>query len=196
MPTKITYDGNEIADFSSGAKALKCEGKTMTTVVIVEDITNDPVINPLSVSSNGTYNAPSGVDGYNPVTVNVSGGAPTTITAGDTPVAMTAAINRRTGTTYAAIDGQSITIKKAGTYRFRWTMFRSSTSGTFGTQLYKGTTAQGSAKTSWSNHAQTCSQDITCAAGDVISIYGRSGSTSNYIYAGNLTACINWDTGF
>lgn len=34
----------------------------------------DPVINPLSVTENGTYNAPSGVDGYAPVTVNVPQG--------------------------------------------------------------------------------------------------------------------------
>lgn len=33
-----------------------------------------PVINPLSVTENGTYTAPSGVDGYSPVVVNVSGG--------------------------------------------------------------------------------------------------------------------------
>lgn len=32
------------------------------------------VIEPLSVTANGTYSAPSGVDGYSPVTVNVSGG--------------------------------------------------------------------------------------------------------------------------
>lgn len=36
----------------------------------------DPVIQPLSVTENGTYTAPEGVDGYSPVTVNVpsSGG--------------------------------------------------------------------------------------------------------------------------
>lgn len=32
------------------------------------------VVQPLSVTQNGTYTAPSGVDGYSPVTVNVSGG--------------------------------------------------------------------------------------------------------------------------
>lgn len=32
------------------------------------------VVQPLSVTQNGTYNTPSGVDGYAPVTVNVSGG--------------------------------------------------------------------------------------------------------------------------
>ena len=33
-----------------------------------------PVIEPLEVTTNGTYTAPAGVDGYSPVTVNVSGG--------------------------------------------------------------------------------------------------------------------------
>ena len=33
-----------------------------------------PVIEALSVTANGTYTAPTGVDGYSPVTVNVSGG--------------------------------------------------------------------------------------------------------------------------
>lgn len=36
-----------------------------------------PVIAPLSVTANGTYTAPSGTDGYSPVTVNVSGVTPT-----------------------------------------------------------------------------------------------------------------------
>ena len=34
----------------------------------------EAVIEPLSVTENGTYTAPPGVDGYSPVTVNVSGG--------------------------------------------------------------------------------------------------------------------------
>ena len=35
----------------------------------------EPTIEPLSVTENGTYTAPSGVDGYSPITVNVSGGS-------------------------------------------------------------------------------------------------------------------------
>lgn len=35
----------------------------------------EPTIEPLSVTANGTYTAPSGVDGYSPITVNVSGGS-------------------------------------------------------------------------------------------------------------------------
>lgn len=36
-----------------------------------------PTINPLSVTQNGTYTAPSGVDGYSPVSVSVPGIVPT-----------------------------------------------------------------------------------------------------------------------
>jgi hypothetical protein len=35
---------------------------------------SEPVIEPLSVTDNGEYSAPSGVDGYSPVTVNVPKG--------------------------------------------------------------------------------------------------------------------------
>lgn len=38
---------------------------------------SEPTIEALSVTENGTYTAPSGVDGYSPVTVNVPGITPT-----------------------------------------------------------------------------------------------------------------------
>ena len=37
------------------------------------------VVQPLSVTQNGTYNPPSGVDGYAPVTVSVSGGGSSSV---------------------------------------------------------------------------------------------------------------------
>lgn len=40
------------------------------------------VVQPLSVTQNGTYNPPSGVDGYAPVVVNVPGGGSTNILSG------------------------------------------------------------------------------------------------------------------
>lgn len=43
---------------------------------------SDPVVQPLTVTENGTYTAPSGVDGYNPVTVNVAGSGGETIENG------------------------------------------------------------------------------------------------------------------
>lgn len=48
----------------------------------IEEIqtSSDPVIEPLSVTANGTYSAPDGVDGYNPVTVAIeSGGGSATL---------------------------------------------------------------------------------------------------------------------
>lgn len=36
---------------------------------------SESVIEPLTITENGTYNAPEGVDGYNPVVVNVAGGS-------------------------------------------------------------------------------------------------------------------------
>lgn len=41
------------------------------------------VVQSLSVTQNGTYNPPSGVDGYAPVTVNVSGGGSSNVLFGD-----------------------------------------------------------------------------------------------------------------
>ena len=44
------------------------------------------VVQPLSVTQNGTYNPPSGVDGYAPVTVNVSGGGGDVLPTGYTAI--------------------------------------------------------------------------------------------------------------
>lgn len=42
-------------------------------VVTAKGAASEPIIQPLEVTVNGTYTAPSGVDGYSPVTVNVAG---------------------------------------------------------------------------------------------------------------------------
>ena len=42
-------------------------------VVTAKGAASEPIIQPLEVTENGTYTAPSGVDGYSPVTVNVAG---------------------------------------------------------------------------------------------------------------------------
>lgn len=52
------------------ANALDVARSTLATKVLPT-----AVIEPLSVTQSGTYTAPSGVDGYSPVTVNVSQGA-------------------------------------------------------------------------------------------------------------------------
>lgn len=95
----------------------------------------------------------------------------------------------RVSTTSYSATGVQLTVSVAGTYDIYWTGFRSSTSsGTQGTQLYKGSSTQGSAFTTWSNHCQVCKlTGVTLAKNDVLKVYGRSRSTNSYCYAANLT---------
>ena len=79
MSAEIKYNGNVIASPGAGQKAtLKCEGMKMDSDVVVEVAENtgggeaeEPIIEPLEVTENGSYTAPDGVDGYSPVVVNV-----------------------------------------------------------------------------------------------------------------------------
>ena len=74
-----------VSDTSLGsvAEAIRTKGGTSAPLTYpqgfidaIDDIQTggSAVIQALSVTENGTYTAPSGVDGYSPVTVNVSGG--------------------------------------------------------------------------------------------------------------------------
>lgn len=45
-------------------------------IVHVHSLDRPPVVNPISISQNGEYSAPDGVDGYNPVQVNVESPQP------------------------------------------------------------------------------------------------------------------------
>lgn len=78
MSVSIKYKGAEIASASTNVtKTIKTSGKYCEgdiEVINTPDGGDAPVINPLSVTANGTYTAPSGVDGYSPVTVNVPQG--------------------------------------------------------------------------------------------------------------------------
>ena len=64
------------ADVASGKVYFKSDGSQSTGTGSGGSAT----IQSLSVSQNGTYTAPTGVDGYSPVTVNVSGGASNIVT--------------------------------------------------------------------------------------------------------------------
>lgn len=78
MSATISYRGSTIATVDNTTKILLTEGKYMESNVVVTDVTSggSATIEPLSVTANGTYTAPSGVDGYSPVTVNVSSSDP------------------------------------------------------------------------------------------------------------------------
>ena len=95
--------------------------------------------------------------------------------------------SRTTSTSYTKLCGD-ITVAKTGTYDVYWTGFRSSTSGTWGTQLYIGSTAYGTAQTTFSNHAQTVHlSNVSLTADQKVSVYGRSRGSNYYAYVGMLT---------
>lgn len=109
-------------------KVLGLEYATLTTKTITE---------------NGTYSASDdSADGYSQVTVNVPSQAGAAM---NTQVAH--GVDRVATTSYTAVNGQSITVEVTGTYDIYWTGFRSSTSGTNGSQLYIDNVAYGTAQT-------------------------------------------------
>ena len=111
-----------------------------------------------------------------------------TYTASGKAVQIAAGVNRATTSTLAAVSGQSITVAKTGTYDVYWGGFRSSTSGTFGSQLYIGNTAYGTENTTFSNHGQSVHlSNVSLNQGDVIQVYARSRGTNYYMYVSNLT---------
>lgn len=130
-------------------------------------------------TQNGTYD----VTNLAEIVVNVSGGG------GDSKnVQVASGVNRVNTTSYTEVSGQSLTVAKTGTYHVYWTGYRSSTSGTNGSQLYIGSTAYGSAQTTFSNNAQAVHlSNVSLTQGQTIAVRARARNTSYYMYVGNLT---------
>lgn len=150
----------------------------------------------LTITTNGTHD----VKNYASATVNVasSGGitVPSTITAGDTPVLVSSTMAYTCTSTSMTKTGISVTVPRAGTYRFKFSCGRTNTSGTWTAQLYKNGSAVSGATATWSSYQGTYNGTVTCSAGDTIEIYARSRGSSYRLIVGHLTACIDWDTGF
>lgn len=150
----------------------------------------------LNITTNGTHD----VKNYASATVSVqsSGGItiPSTIVAGDTPVLKSSTLAYTCTATSMTNTGISVTIPRAGTYRFTFSCGRTSTSGTWTAQLYKNSSAVSGATATWSQYQGTYNGTVQCAAGDTITIYARSRGSSYRLIVGQLVACIDWDTGF
>ena len=133
-----------------------------------------------SITANGTYTASSdNADGYSSVTVNVSGGTSMNV--------QTAQSTTRVANT-AYTKTASLTCSVSGTYDVYWDCFRSTTSGTSGSQLYIGGSASGSANTTFSNHAQNNHRTgVHINANQEVAVYVRSRATNYYAYCGQLT---------
>ena len=101
---------------------------------------------------------------------------------------------RTTSSTLTAI-GAEMTVSKTGTYDIYWSAFRSSTSSsyTYGTQLYIDGSAHGTQNTTWSNHVQNNHLTaVSLTLNQKLRVYGReSRGSSYYIYAPTLVIVEN-----
>lgn len=125
-------------------------------------------------------------------------GLPNTIIAGDTPVIANWAGINITSTTMTDTK-ISITIQKAGTYRFKIPAVAKSSfsSGSPTVSLYKNGTSANST-TITSSTVECVSFDLECAVGDVISVYTKavgSNYSSTTVTVFGLIACIDWANG-
>ena len=121
---------------------------------------------------------------------------PSEIKAGNTPVLSSATMAHTCTSTSATATGISITVPRAGTYRFKFSCARTNTTGTYTAQLRKNGTAVSGATATWSSYQGSCTADISCNANDKIEIYSTSRGTSYRLITGQLIACIDWNTGF
>lgn len=125
-------------------------------------------------------------------------GLPNTIIAGDTPVIANWTGMHITSTTMTDTK-ISITIKRAGTYRFKIPAVAKSSfsSGSPTVSLYKNGDSANST-TITSSTVECVSFDLECAVGDVISVYAKavgSNYSSTTVTVFGLIACIDWVNG-
>lgn len=98
-------------------------------------------------------------------------------------------MQRVNATSYTATNVK-LTVAKTGTYTVRWFGYRSSTSGTNGSQLYINGTAYGSAQTSFgvnSNGQQVKLTGVSLTAGQEIVVRARSRGTTYYMWVMGLS---------
>ena len=82
----------------------------------------------------------------------------------------------------------TLTVKKSGTYKISWMAWRSSSSGTMGTNLHIGNTAESSNHETWTSTYGQCIEltNKSLTANQVLTLYATSGSSNRTIYVGNL----------
>lgn len=147
-----------------------------------------PTIQSLSVTQNGEYTAPSGVDGYSPVTVNVSGGG-----GGGGANGQTLFASGKNTTTAINELLSFLTVAKTGTYTVGWVMSRGANSTPVETSLYINGSKYGSSYTfdnctvAFNRLALPLISGLSLNAGDVLEVKGGLLSGTGAAYAANLS---------
>ena len=136
-----------------------------------------------NIKSGTTISISDGANNIWSVTGTYSGGGG----GGSKNVQTVQSTSRSTSTSLTKVSGE-ITVATTGTYDVYWTMTRSSTSGTWGSQLYIGSTAYGSKQSTFSNHVQTVHlSNVSLTANQKISVYAQSRGSNYYAYVPQLT---------
>lgn len=92
----------------------------------------------------------------------------------------------RTANSYGATSA-TLTVAKTGTYTVSWTAWRSSSSGTMGTNLHVNNTTGTNQQTFTNTYGQQIElTNQRYNAGDVLTLYATSGSNSRTITVANL----------
>lgn len=93
---------------------------------------------------------------------------------------------QRTANSYGS-TGLTLTVAVTGTYTVTWTAWRSSSSGTMGTNLHVGSTTGTNQQTFTGTYGQVITlTDQHYNKNDVLTLYATSGSTTRSIYVANL----------
>lgn len=176
------------ANVTTKAAATYRASTSQQTINANQYLTGAQTIAPVSQTNLAAENIKSGT------TISISNGQSNiwsvtgTYTGGGSSknIQMNLARAQRTANSYGATD-LTITVSKTGTYNVHWTAWRSSSSGTMGTNLHRNNTTG----TNQQTFTGTYGQNITLSnqsynQGDVLTLYATSGSTSRSIYVANL----------
>lgn len=181
----------------NGTKAHNSTGQAITGNIPSQSAkTITPSTSSQTGIAAGTY--ASGAVTINPIPSHWLEG-PTSITAGDYMIGGATTSSKINGDSWTDLGVYTWTIKKAGTYRFKWCMMKAAvtfgSSGTTSTRLvHNGTSIY--ENSSFSDNVNYNSVDVTCAVGDTISVQGYyDGSMyAGYIYGVSIHTA--WENPF
>lgn len=196
-PAVADFSGNQVVTvyWGGSSSSYRSDSKQVTLTYTVQQDGSDATykvsemsaairgISTMSVSAktiteNGTYTAPSG-QAYSPVTVNVP-----------IPKAKQANLASSSIKTTTYSKALSITVEKTGIYKVSWVGIRSSNGGTNGSQLYIGSSAYGTARTTFDSSnvyfQQVLLTGVSLTAGQTIEVRARARSTSYYMTIANF----------
>ena len=151
--------------------------KTGTAVTVSA---SELVSGSVTKTENGTYD----VTNLAELVVNVSGGGG----GSSKNVQFIQQSNTRISVTTLSQASGKITVSKTGTYDVYWTSYRTSTSGSWGTQLYINGSSYGALISTFTNSYFQSPHltNVSLTLGDQISVYGKSRGSNYYLYVGML----------